>query len=477
MEEIFTYFGLRLESTKDRGRILIADRDIYEGEIIYNEIPLSYIKVDESECSICTRPSCSRCENCGKSWCSDTECLENDIFHKKECEFLTCVEEIASMCDVDPNLLKLIIRTAFSLKDKSPAKVKDGTFIKPCSMMIKNLVSHIKLMDPDWVNSTLMAIEKLREINTLGISRDSLLRIAGIINSNSHKIGSLNSVGMFAFSSLINHSCLPNCIFTDMKHRGQFPALSIKALRNISKGEEVTTSYIDILQITEERRIKLLKTKNFWCNCERCSLSPKNCESFVCCDCGMSIDNSSSCHEGITSEQVNMVSDDFERKCISAFQWFTSGSPVISFAVQELNSLLNYRHKEFKLRPHILHQKIIEALIALINCYNLVGNYDDALKNCIILLDKFSQLEDITEIPRNWPDVNDMLYLTAEIMGESIKDAQTQGKEVSHQLSTLRLRALNYAEECLKRRKVCLNDGNELLEATCTLIQNLRNLN
>lgn len=49
------------------------------------------------------------------------------------------------------------------------------------------------------------------------------------------------------------------------------PRMELRALRKISKGEELTFSYVDLLNLSAERQKQLKERFHFDCSCERCS--------------------------------------------------------------------------------------------------------------------------------------------------------------------------------------------------------------
>lgn len=67
-------------------------------------------------------------------------------------------------------------------------------------------------------------------------------------------------------ASLINHSCDPNSV---MIFNGR--SLSVRALKEISKGEEITISYIDNTSPTHKRQGELAERYFFECGCLRCT--------------------------------------------------------------------------------------------------------------------------------------------------------------------------------------------------------------
>ena len=74
-----------------------------------------------------------------------------------------------------------------------------------------------------------------------------------------------NKPALLLNATILNHSCIPNTIFGEMN--GQF---IFKAIRDISKGEEIYDNYIDITLQKQNRQKHLLEQYGFVCSCIRC---------------------------------------------------------------------------------------------------------------------------------------------------------------------------------------------------------------
>jgi SET and MYND domain-containing protein 5 len=82
----------------------------------------------------------------------------------------------------------------------------------------------------------------------------------------------LNSEGsaLYELQSCANHSCIPNAEIVFPNNNN---VVSLKALRDIQQGEEITISYLDECSLTRSRhsRQKILKENYlFLCDCEKC---------------------------------------------------------------------------------------------------------------------------------------------------------------------------------------------------------------
>jgi SET and MYND domain-containing protein len=104
---------------------------------------------------------------------------------------------------------------------------------------------------------------------------DLFLTWASQINSNSHGLNRTNAVnesmgfGLFPLGSIFNHSCLPNCTYTN-----EGPQLVFRLLRPVREGEELCVNYTELYAARDERRAELHASKSFECRCRRCTHSP-----------------------------------------------------------------------------------------------------------------------------------------------------------------------------------------------------------
>ena len=99
--------------------------------------------------------------------------------------------------------------------------------------------------------------------------------LEGIIKSNRFTADEDNSGSVMCIeASRFNHSCLPNVL-----HRFSKPFERVFAIRDIKKGEELCTSYIQsdiMMKTTKERRKFLFVVWKFECMCELCDTNDKD---------------------------------------------------------------------------------------------------------------------------------------------------------------------------------------------------------
>lgn len=92
------------------------------------------------------------------------------------------------------------------------------------------------------------------------------LGLLAIYETNAVKTKGNLSSGLFLCYSRLNHSCSPNVYNCFNEVTGK---IMVHAFRDIEAGEEITTSYIELLR-TPEQRAKDLEKWCFTCTCEAC---------------------------------------------------------------------------------------------------------------------------------------------------------------------------------------------------------------
>jgi hypothetical protein len=93
----------------------------------------------------------------------------------------------------------------------------------------------------------------------------------GIVRTNALPLGSDASMGgIFLDASRINHACIQNAQNT---WNEDLQRLTIHAIRDINKGEEITIMYLQDRADRSARQLALQKNFRFTCSCPLCSLS------------------------------------------------------------------------------------------------------------------------------------------------------------------------------------------------------------
>ncbi|ETO85256.1 hypothetical protein F442_00940 [Phytophthora nicotianae P10297] len=288
-----------------RGRLLRATRDVKTGESVLRDRAYGNVVLSANRaalCAVCLRTADADicCDDCSKVFFCSEACQEKlqDV-HEKECEALEEVDLVASKTSVDVDLLRLLIRILVSRsQDASDGKLhmdEEGN-VRSSYANVKDLVHVLDKEAGPWADHVRAGAKKILEdlSDECHLPVDEILVIAAQINENSYSLDALDekhlvaAVGLFPICGLINHSCQPNCTWSNAGES----IMEVRALRDIKEGEEITLSYIDIDKERSERQKELRDTKHFDCQCERCSTPlsesvDRYLEGFRCLRCSV----------------------------------------------------------------------------------------------------------------------------------------------------------------------------------------------
>jgi hypothetical protein len=94
------------------------------------------------------------------------------------------------------------------------------------------------------------------------------------IQCNAHSVvndtGAAVGLGLFPLTSMLNHSCRPNCVHQFLCTPGRPPRLVMRAVAAVAPGEELVYSYVALYQSTRARTEQLFRAYSFHCDCPRC---------------------------------------------------------------------------------------------------------------------------------------------------------------------------------------------------------------
>lgn len=456
---------LNIKSTKSSGRGLFASKFIKTGDSVLIEQPVSYVLKNaflNSKCSFCFGEISSESDGCPcrLHFCSNSCLLKfsasfisesaEGSFHKYHliCRIFREISKISRKFSVDEELLRLIIFSCLSRFSSSFFDIGGKKVSRTDSSCLGSLKSNSSIdnNNKSWKAVVSESIsELLNVLDELKISTDTwshrnhdeIFRLACRINGNSYAIMEKCSnnvldnellpnesvsqvtigVGMLPLNALINHSCKPNCAFITMSaHQdsvnsedAKIPAIEVRALCDIQAGEEITFSYIDSMQSRVNRRLELIQTKNFWCECARCMenyvFKERNTglvleksidcvlDAFMCkfkeCDGIYCTEHSSlniktdictdiprylycsSCGNQCTGEEIKQARDEMRREFEAADCWIERDDPHYYFAHESLDKFVRrwiFGQQLNFLKPHPRHELIYNALFRLLNC-------------------------------------------------------------------------------------------------------------
>lgn len=147
-----------------------------------------------------------------------------------------------------------IKRGELILAEKPLIKIKQNVPKLQLNFHVENQVS--KLSDQDKA--------KIFELHDNQIPKS----LVGIFKTNSYMLGKKSQFcGLFYKMARMNHSCLPNASHHWVESEN---LQKVFALKDISLGEEICTSYINLYEDTLGRKRILKKSFYFDCTCELC---------------------------------------------------------------------------------------------------------------------------------------------------------------------------------------------------------------
>ena len=247
--------AVQIEQTATKGEGLFTTRPCPPGTaLLAGHVVAACLHVSEWEkyCDWCCSPlppDATRCP-CGLSYCSPACQSAARVYHADECE------KLASLA-ANP-LLPTVLLLHRMLCTAVPAALATLAWTTPCVEQCVALFHH-----------PAAAVQHAADV-----VRANCFFLA---NDVEETIG----VVLYDAASKANHSCRPTAIpLRDGR------SVTVTALRDIPKGEEVTFSYVDCA-LPYDRRTAALRQWGFHCTCERCKADEqfRSNERFRC-PCG-----------------------------------------------------------------------------------------------------------------------------------------------------------------------------------------------
>eukprot|EP01038_Epipyxis_sp_PR26KG_P013139 gene13139-17607_t len=266
---------------------LSSNRIFSTGNVISANQPFTWTlrnAYHKSRCSTCFNSTTEKnllkfCKSCKEvSYCGVT-CQRVDWpQHKAECKYFKSIRDKVKLNGKILDDVLLLLRTC-AVIDANGKTCNDiccscsttqflgnETVITCGNDHINQLSFHKRFTD-----EMILAIQCVCKITNKSIENVSSL----LCKFNTNNFGIVDdlmncvAIGVYPYAALMNHSCTPNCILRyDFSSNG--PLLKIVALNNITKGEELTHSYVDCTLPSSLRQQRLQDIYHFQCNCNLC---------------------------------------------------------------------------------------------------------------------------------------------------------------------------------------------------------------
>ncbi|KAL7873587.1 hypothetical protein AOLI_G00126580 [Acnodon oligacanthus] len=257
-----------------KGRGMRATKHFKVGDLIFACPAYSYVlTVNErgGHCEFCftRREALSKCGKCKQAYYCNVECQKGDWpMHKLEC---------SAMCSYGENwcpseTVRLVARIILKQKFQSERTQSERL------LALKEFEAHLDKMDNEKNEMNQTDIAALRHFYSRHLDfpdNAALTELFAQVNCNGFTIEDeeLSHLGSAVFPdvALMNHSCSPNVIVT---YKGT--VAEVRAVQEISPGEEIFNSYIDLLYPTEDRNERLRDSYFFTCDCKECTTKSKD---------------------------------------------------------------------------------------------------------------------------------------------------------------------------------------------------------
>ncbi|XP_069464663.1 N-lysine methyltransferase SMYD2 [Ambystoma mexicanum] len=266
--------GMESFTSPGKGRGLRALRSFRVGELVFACPAYTYVLTDNergNHCDYCftRKEGLSKCGRCKQAFYCNVDCQRADWqMHKLEC---------AAMCTFGQNwnpseTVRLTARIIAKQKTQHERTQSERL------LSVKDFESHMDKLDnekKELIQNDIAALHHFFSKHLQYPDNASLEVLFAQVNCNGFTIEDeeLSHLGSAIFPdvALMNHSCCPNVIVT---YKGTLA--EVRAVQEISNGDEIFTSYIDLLYPTEDRNDRLKDSYFFSCECKECTTKAKD---------------------------------------------------------------------------------------------------------------------------------------------------------------------------------------------------------
>ncbi len=498
-------FLFQIQHSAALGRHAVATEKLAgkpPGTLLLRETGYIWIPSDAGRETVChgcaldlaaAQPPRSRrvtCEGCGGQthYCSAKCRDEHAPLHQPICAILRDAPTLADRHHCPPDLVRallaLVAKRAASLQAGAEPPDRETRHSDPLAfesspVAFSQMLGHRESLD----SATQRCLRALaaaicsRLPEEMRPPPDLFLTWAAQINSNAHGLNRANSVtesfgfGLFPLGAIFNHSCLPNCTYTN-----EGPQLVFRLLRPVREGEELCVNYTELYAARDERRAELQVSKSFECRCRRCTHAPAGEEeirliaaepfvSALLCDqtkgcpgllheCDVLSDRlgdraakweCSVCHARCTyghliDSHLAPLRDRLQQAMILYSEGLAGGAAAPLRA--EFESLL----QSALTRLHPSHALVFNCYLPLINCCSVLKDYPAKESYARALVEIAS-----ATLP-DYPPLANYLEAFAQSLNERIQAKpalpRETRKEYAQQAFTALQRALNICEVC-----------------------------
>uniref|UniRef100_A0A8B9Z0G1 [histone H3]-lysine(4) N-trimethyltransferase n=1 Tax=Buteo japonicus TaxID=224669 RepID=A0A8B9Z0G1_9AVES len=210
----------------------------------------------------------SKCGRCKQAFYCNVECQKEDWpMHKLECSAMCAFGQ-----NWNPSETVRLTARILAKQRTHPERTQSEKLLA-----VKEFESHLDKLDNEkreLIQNDIAALHHFYSKHLEYPDNAALVVLFAQVNCNGFTIEDeeLSHLGSAIFPdvALMNHSCCPNVIVT---YKGTLA--EVRAVKEIEPGEEVFTSYIDLLYPTEDRNDRLRDSYFFNCDCRECITKEK----------------------------------------------------------------------------------------------------------------------------------------------------------------------------------------------------------
>ena len=255
----------------------ISSKSYSSGDVIVKCYPLVHTVKYEFRgqcCDYCLK-FCSQLKRCAKclklNYCN-TECQRKDwIYHKHECQVLSKYKLLSFEKQGFDYMQRLVLRLYLMAVHKPQIMKRKYHLHNGLHRTLEEMESHSEDITNTKAFEGIVNYFKLYSIEDY--DRDLVLKLYGILQINAFGIDSYDeergishcASGLYIEGSVFDHCCQPNACAS-----GEGLLLEIRALREISVGEEITIDYVQNVLPKIQRQTSLKEKYFFICRCFRC---------------------------------------------------------------------------------------------------------------------------------------------------------------------------------------------------------------
>ncbi|GLD95798.1 hypothetical protein PINS_up004476 [Pythium insidiosum] len=292
-----------------KGRCVVATKRLRRGTTLL--VAPAFAAVSTTSCNACfatdATASLLRCSGCRLARYCSRQCQRRDWsdgMHALECVAWKSVPPHCRNTAAQTILLVLRLTARLWFRSPSSSSSSDHEDVLALRHHVEDH-STSQLREFEDMARLVLALLARSKFNAEGLDvstletrhlRDVVLLFCRV-NCNAFSlcddVNRATGLGVFPRAALLNHACAPTCVVSfEPSARAR-----LQLIRDVDAGEELTISYVELLESTTRRRDALRRSYFFECHCDRCERAAVDPSDDQFLD-GFACDNAA-CRDGV----------------------------------------------------------------------------------------------------------------------------------------------------------------------------------